>query len=69
MGHKASWEPFADQAPDIDERGSFAHAACPECGWTGPGRRARETARRDQLRHEAEAHADGAGLQPWALSK
>ena len=50
-------------APAIDERGSFAHAAGPECTWTGPGRSARDRARRDQLRHGAEVHADGAGVQ------
>lgn len=31
----------------VAERGSFAHATCDECGWRGPGRRARSVARED----------------------
>ncbi|WP_068425261.1 DUF6349 family protein [Piscicoccus intestinalis] len=36
------------------EIGSFRHGACPDCGWQGPGRRAREKASRDYLDHAKE---------------
>ena len=36
------------------EIGSFRHGACPDCGWQGPGRRAREKATRDYLDHAKE---------------
>ncbi|WP_235032499.1 hypothetical protein [Actinacidiphila yanglinensis] len=34
----------------VVERGSFAVARC-SCGWKGPARRARDSARRDAARH------------------
>lgn len=38
-------------APVIVEHGSFAHGYCGACGWEGPGRRARGTARSDHDLH------------------
>ncbi|GAB3442272.1 hypothetical protein GCM10027517_19110 [Phycicoccus ginsengisoli] len=35
------------------ERGSFAHASCTVCGWLGPGRRSRKSAREDAQSHPA----------------
>ena len=37
----------------LEERGSFAHATCAVCGWSGPGRRSRATARDDAGAHVA----------------
>jgi hypothetical protein len=37
----------------IEERGSFTHAVCRVCGWSGPGRRSRERARKDVVGHQA----------------
>lgn len=33
------------------ERGPFTHAFCPDCGWEGPGRRARNVALEDAGLH------------------
>ncbi len=33
------------------ERGSFCYGACADCGWEGPGRRARAKATSDYLDH------------------
>ncbi len=35
----------------VVDRGSFTHAHCEPCGWTGPGRRSRAVARRDATDH------------------
>jgi hypothetical protein len=37
----------------LEERGSFTHAVCLVCGWSGPGRRSRERARKDVVGHRA----------------
>jgi hypothetical protein len=34
-----------------EDRGSFTHGTCSDCGWSGPGRRARAVAARDAVRH------------------
>jgi hypothetical protein len=34
-----------------EDRGSFTHGICDDCGWSGPGRRARAAAARDAVRH------------------
>ncbi len=34
-----------------EDRGSFTHGTCDDCGWSGPGRRARAVAARDAVRH------------------
>ena len=34
-----------------EDRGSFTHGTCGDCGWSGPGRRARAVAARDAVRH------------------
>ena len=43
--------PAAQDTPpgpvEVIEDGSFARACCHECGWRGPGRRARSNARSD----------------------
>jgi len=51
-----------------EDRGSFTHGTCDDCGWSGPGRRARAAAARDAVRHlqtgcaarltSADAHSD-----------
>ena len=38
----------------LEERGSFTHAVCRVCGWSGPGRRSRERARKDVVGHRAQ---------------
>jgi hypothetical protein len=38
----------------LEERGSFTHAVCGVCGWSGPGRRSRERARKDVVGHQAQ---------------
>jgi hypothetical protein len=53
-----------------EDRGSFTHGICDDCGWSGPGRRARAAAARDAVRHlqtgcagrvtSAAAHPDAA---------
>lgn len=45
----------------VEDRGSFSHGVCRECGWRGPGRRARRVARLDVTAHLATCAADSAG--------
>jgi hypothetical protein len=35
----------------VQDRGSFSHAVCRACGWSGPGRRSRFRARQDLAEH------------------
>jgi hypothetical protein len=35
----------------VQDRGSFSHALCRACGWSGPGRRSRFRARQDLAEH------------------
>ncbi|GAA2737788.1 hypothetical protein GCM10009867_26370 [Pedococcus aerophilus] len=44
----------------VEDRGSFSHAVCHVCGWTGPGRRARQGSRRDAAKHLDERHSGAA---------
>ncbi|MGV1007151.1 MAG: hypothetical protein ACOYBY_00895 [Dermatophilaceae bacterium] len=49
----------ADEPPAVaavQDRGQFAHAVCRTCGWVGPARRSRGSARRDGAHHEQGGH-------------
>lgn len=46
---------FSD-TPGIIDDGNFSHGICHVCDWRGPGRRAREKARRDAADHYLQAH-------------
>ncbi|MDP9608437.1 hypothetical protein JOF35_000714 [Streptomyces demainii] len=47
-----------------EEKGAFAIARC-TCGWSGPARRARSTARDDAATHATARHSpSGAGGSP-----
>ncbi|KQZ90096.1 hypothetical protein ASD62_13110 [Phycicoccus sp. Root563] len=39
------------EPPQVEDRGSFSHAVCRVCGWSGPGRRSRQVSRRDAEQH------------------
>lgn len=39
--------------------GAFAFGYCKSCDWTGPGRRARDKARKDALTHQDECPSKG----------
>ncbi|TPG14170.1 hypothetical protein EAH86_18135 [Pedococcus bigeumensis] len=47
IGGAASVEP-----PVVEDRGSFSHAVCRVCGWSGPGRRSRRVSREDSRAHQ-----------------
>jgi hypothetical protein len=44
----ATTSPTQAHVVELVEAGSFARAACSDCGWTGPARRSRAVALKDQ---------------------
>ena len=53
--------PPVRDAPSLRELGSFAHGTCDDCAWTGPARRARQSAHRDLTLHRSATHTEDLG--------
>jgi hypothetical protein len=50
MPHEVDGAPTGEPT-QVEDRGSFSHAVCRVCGWSGPGRRSRQVSRRDAAGH------------------